>query len=89
MTLGNTPVVAVGIKIADDTRELILGLCSTSDECIRLHVHVHSLATLSTRTFTLNAHALNSLFWKSPEDPLIQNSVTLVAKHTVRPIKLK
>ncbi|KAK3894019.1 hypothetical protein Pcinc_002206 [Petrolisthes cinctipes] len=82
MTLGDTPVLAVGMKIADDTRELILGLCSTSDECIRLHVHIYALATLSTRTFTLNAHALNSLFWKSPEDPLIQNSVTLVAQHT-------
>nr|XP_045610895.1 uncharacterized protein LOC123766095 [Procambarus clarkii] len=86
MTVGETPVIGVGVKVTPHTRALILSVCTTGDECVRLHAHAHAQATPSTRTYSLAAHALNSLFWRSPEDPLVQNSVTFMAEETAEKV---
>ncbi|XP_071522346.1 uncharacterized protein [Panulirus ornatus] len=82
MTLGETPVIGIGIKVTPHTRGIILSVCTTSEECVRVRAHAHAQSTPSTRTYSIAAHALNSLFWKGIDDPLLQNSVTFMAEET-------
>lgn len=81
--MGDTPIIGVGIKVTPETRAVLLSVCTTSEECIRLQAYAHAQTTPSTRTYSMAAHALNSLFWKSVEDPLVQNSIIFMAEEMV------
>ncbi|ROT73825.1 hypothetical protein C7M84_007698 [Penaeus vannamei] len=78
LTVDATPVVGVTVTHTSETRALLLSVCSTSEECVRLQAHAHARSTPSTRTYSVAAHALNSLFWQTPDDPLVQNSEVMV-----------
>ncbi|XP_037793756.1 uncharacterized protein LOC119589223 [Penaeus monodon] len=82
LTVDATPVVGVTVTHTPETRALLVSVCSTSEECVRLQAHAHARSTPSTRTYSVAAHALNSLFWQTPDDPLVQNSVTFTAEET-------
>ncbi|XP_042237641.1 uncharacterized protein LOC121876526 isoform X2 [Homarus americanus] len=86
LTVGETPIIGVGVKVTPQTRAVILSVCTTSDECVRLRVHTHAQTTPSTRTFSMAVHALNSLFWQGQDDPLLQNSITFMAKETTEKV---
>lgn len=83
MTVGHTPLVMVGVRVTPDTRMLVLALCTTDEECVRVQTQALAQNTPSIRTFSISVHALNSLFWKDPHEPLTQNSVTFLAEETV------
>lgn len=83
MTVGYTPLVVMGVRVTPDARALGLALCTTDKECVRVHAQAMAHSTPSTRTLSVSVHALNSLFWKDPHEPLIQNSVTFMAEETV------
>ncbi|MPC10302.1 Apolipophorin [Portunus trituberculatus] len=82
MTVGHTPLVIVAVRVTPDARALGLALCTTSEECVRVQAQARAQSTLSTRTLSVSVHALNSLFWKDEQEPLIQNSVTFLAEET-------
>ncbi|KAK7077101.1 hypothetical protein SK128_015806 [Halocaridina rubra] len=83
MTIGVIPIVGVGVTVNLHTRALLLSVCSTSEECVRVRAHAHSRSTPSMRTYSLAAHALNSLFWSLPDDSLIQNSIIFSAQEAL------
>ncbi|XP_045126052.1 uncharacterized protein LOC123513172 isoform X2 [Portunus trituberculatus] len=82
MTVGHTPLVIVAVRVTPDARALGLALCTTGEECVRVQAQARAQSTLSTRTLSVSVHALNSLFWKDEQEPLIQNSVTFLAEET-------
>lgn len=83
MTLGHTPLVIVGVLVTPNTRALGMTLCTTDEECVQVMTEAMTQCSPSNRTFSITAHALNSLFWKDPHKPLIQNTVTFLAEETV------
>ncbi|XP_050693737.1 uncharacterized protein LOC126984229 isoform X3 [Eriocheir sinensis] len=82
MTVGHTPLVMVEVRVTPDTRVLVLALCTTDEECVRVQTQAMEQNTPSTRTFSISVRALNSLFWKDPHEPFTQNSVTFLAEET-------
>ena len=83
MTVGHTPLVVIGVRVTPDARVMGLALCTTDKECVQVQAQAMAQSTPSTRALSVSVHALNSLFWKDPHEPLTQNSVTFVAKETV------
>lgn len=83
MTVGQTPLVMVGVRVTPSARALALALCTTDEECVRVQTQAMAQNTPSTRIFSITVHALNSLFWKDPHEQLTQNSVTFLAQETV------
>ncbi|XP_068224694.1 apolipophorins-like isoform X2 [Palaemon carinicauda] len=82
MTVGVIPIIGVGVTVTAHTRALLLSVCTTGEKCVRLRAHAHAQSTPSSRTYSVSAHALNSLFWKDEEDSLVQNSLTFNAQET-------
>ena len=83
MTVGQTPLVIVAVRVTPNARALGLALCTTDEECVRVQAQAEAQSTLSSRTLSVSVHALNSLFWKDEWEPLIQNSVTFLTEETV------
>ncbi|XP_076054699.1 uncharacterized protein LOC143033306 isoform X2 [Oratosquilla oratoria] len=81
LTVANTPILGVGVVASSTVRAFSTAVCSTHDECLRLKASAsYSQENSTTKTYSLDVHALNSLLWSHPEDPLIENSLSLTAQ---------
>ena len=84
LTMGDIPLLAVGVKVHPDERAVLFSLCTTEMKCLRLNANAHSQTVQSIRKYSVAVQAFNTLFWEHINDSMIQHTMTFHAEEMVR-----